>query len=198
MSGKRLSKDAREKQIQNAAKEIFLKKGFFNTTMDDVILCSGMSVGGVYHYYKNIYEIFYDIMSRGLDYGEERSLLKTGGKHTLETFVAYMLDKIFDDNEYKDLFTILLEGIARDQKLLEIYKKLNIKYIDILYRAFKDSDIPNDVLEDPFLIFFTHSLLMGYTSFGPLGGKEAFQKNRAIVKSMILLYLNESQGRKDK
>ena len=65
MSGKRLSKDAREKQIQNAAKEIFLKKGFFNTTMDDVILCSGMSVGGVYHYYKNIYEIFYDIMSRG-------------------------------------------------------------------------------------------------------------------------------------
>ena len=197
MSGKRLSKDVREKQIQNAAKEVFLKKGFFNTTMDDVILCSGMSVGGVYHYYKNIYEIFYDIMSRGLDYGEERSLLKTGGKHTLETFVAYMLDKIFD-NEYKDLFTILLEGIARDQKLLEIYKKLNIKYIDILHRAFKDGDIPNDVLEDPFLIFFTHSLLMGYTSFGPLGGKEAFQKNRAIVKNMILLYLNESQGRKDK
>ena len=65
LSSKRLSKDVRKSQIQHAAKEIILKKGFFNTTMDDVIVCSGMSVGGVYHYYKNVYEIFYDTMSQG-------------------------------------------------------------------------------------------------------------------------------------
>jgi hypothetical protein len=193
-----LSKNAREKQIQNAAKEVILKKGFFNTTMDDVIVCSGMSVGGVYHYYKNIYEIFYDLMSQGLDYGEERNFLKIGEKHNLETFVDFMLDKIFDDNEYKELFAILLEGIARDQELLGIYKKLNIKYIDILHRAFKDGDISNDILDDQFLIFFTHSLLIGYVSFKPLGGKESFKKNKNIVKKMILLYLNEFQRRKDK
>ena len=198
MSSKRLSKNAREKQIQNAAKEVILKKGFFNTTMDDVIVCSGMSVGGVYHYYKNIYEIFYDLMSQGLDYGEERNFLKIGEKHNLETFVDFMLDKIFDDNEYKELFAILLEGIARDQELLGIYKKLNIKYIDILHRAFKDGDISNDILDDQFLIFFTHSLLIGYVSFKPLGGKESFKKNKNIVKKMILLYLNEFQRRKDK
>ena len=157
LSSKRLSKDEREKQIQNAAKKVILEKGFFNTTMDDVIVCSGMSVGGVYHYYKSIYEIFYDIMSQGLDYGEERNFLKTGEKHNLETFVDFMLDKIFDDNEYKELFTILLEGIARDQELL-----------------------------------------IGYASFEPLGGKETFKKNKDIVKFMILLYLNESQWRKDK
>ena len=198
MSSKRLSKNAREKQIQNAAKEVILKKGFFNTTMDDVIVCSGMSVGGVYHYYKNIYEIFYDLMSQGLDYGEERNFLKIGEKHNLETFVDFMLDKIFDDNEYKELFAILLEGISRDQELLGIYKKLNIKYIDILHRAFKDGDISNDILDDQFLIFFTHSLLIGYVSFEPLGGKESFKKNKNIVKKMILLYLNEFQRRKDK
>jgi len=84
LSSKRLSKDEREKQIQNAAKKVILEKGFFNTTMDDVIVCSGMSVGGVYHYYKSIYEIFYDIMSQGLDYGEERNFLKTGEKHNLD------------------------------------------------------------------------------------------------------------------
>lgn len=198
LSSKRLSKDEREKQIQNAAKKVILEKGFFNTTMDDVIVCSGMSVGGVYHYYKSIYEIFYDIMSQGLDYGEERNFLKTGEKHNLETFVDFMLDKIFDDNEYKELFTILLEGIARNQELLKIYKRLNTKYIDILHRAFRDGDISNDVLEDQFLIFFTHSLLIGYASFEPLGGKETFKKNKDIVKSMILLYLNESYGRKNK
>ena len=125
LSSKRLSKDVRKSQIQHAAKEIILKKGFFNTTMDDVIVCSGMSVGGVYHYYKNVYEIFYDTMSQGLDYGEERSFLKAGERHDLDTFVDFMMAKIFDDNDYKELFAILLEGIARDQKLLRIYKKLN-------------------------------------------------------------------------
>ena len=70
MSSKRLSKDVRKSQIQHASKEIILKKGFFNTTIDDVIVCSGMSVGGVYHYYKNFYEIFYDTMYQWLDYGE--------------------------------------------------------------------------------------------------------------------------------
>ncbi|WP_273268160.1 TetR/AcrR family transcriptional regulator [Pseudoramibacter alactolyticus] len=198
MSSKRLSKDVRKSQIQHAAKEIILKKGFFNTTMDDVIVCSGMSVGGVYHYYKNVYEIFYDTMSQGLDYGEERSFLKAGERHDLDTFVDFMMAKIFDDNDYKELFAILLEGIARDQKLLRIYKKLNIKYIDILHRAFRDSGISKDILEDRFLIFFTHSLLIGYASFKPLGGKESFQKNKDIVKKMILLYLNECQGRKNK
>lgn len=198
MSSKRLSKDVRKSQIQHAAKEIILKKGFFNTTMDDVIVCSGMSVGGVYHYYKNVYEIFYDTMSQGLDYGEERSFLKAGERHDLDTFVDFMMAKIFDDNDYKELFAILLEGIARDQKLLGIYKKLNIKYIDILHRAFRGSGISKDILEDRFLIFFTHSLLIGYASFEPLGGKESFQKNKDIVKKMILLYLNECQGRKNK
>ena len=108
---KRLSKTERKHQIQEAAKGIILEKGYENTTMDEVIEKSGMSTGGVYHYYKSVYEIFYDIMSEGLDYGEERSFLNS--ENSIQTFVEYQLAKIYDDNEYKSLFSILLQGIAR-------------------------------------------------------------------------------------
>jgi len=42
---KRLSKKERKQQIQSAAKEIFLDKGFNDTTMDDIVKASGMSTG---------------------------------------------------------------------------------------------------------------------------------------------------------
>ena len=72
MTRQRLPKEERKHQIQEAAKGIILEKGYENTTMDEVIEKSGMSTGGVYHYYKSVYEIFYDIMAEGLDYGDKR------------------------------------------------------------------------------------------------------------------------------
>ena len=53
MVRKRLSKPERKHQIQEAAKGIILEKGYENTTMDEVIEKSGLSTGGVYHYYKS-------------------------------------------------------------------------------------------------------------------------------------------------
>ena len=107
LTGKRLSKEERERQIQEAAKGIILEKGYENATMDDVIEKSGMSTGGVYHYYKSLYEIFYDIMFNGLNYGERRNL--SGADKNVQTLVEYHLSKIYDDNEYKSLFAILLQ-----------------------------------------------------------------------------------------
>ena len=51
---KRLSEKERKIQICNAAKDVFLKKGFSRSNMEDVIEASGISKGGVYNYYKNL------------------------------------------------------------------------------------------------------------------------------------------------
>ena len=58
----RLPADVRKKEIREGAKEIFLKKGFNNTTMEDVIDRVGMSKGGVYRHYKNTSDMLYDLM----------------------------------------------------------------------------------------------------------------------------------------
>lgn len=189
MTGKRLSKEERKRQIQEAAKEIILEKGYENTTMDDVIEKSGMSTGGVYHYYKNLYEIFYDIMFNGLNYAERRSLSETD--KNVQTLVEYQLSKIYDDNEYKSLFAILLQGVARSEEFKKMYLELNSIYEEKLQTDFAKSEVTNHMLNDKFLIFFVHSLILGYESFEPLGSKEIFKNNKDFIREVIMLYLKK-------
>lgn len=188
LSRQRLSKEERKNQIQKAAKRVILDKGYENTTMDEIIEKSGMSTGGVYHYYKNVYDIFYDIMSEGLDYGDKRLI---NIDKNIDAFVEYQLAKIFDDNEYKELFSILLQGIARNEELRTMYSELNIKFADYMYKDFLDSDVPIPMLDDAFLIFLVHSLMLGYETFSPLGSKEIFKKNRGFIKEIIVSYLKK-------
>lgn len=189
MTRKRLSKEQRKLQIQKAAKEVLLENGYENTTMEKIISVSGMSTGGVYHYYKSVFDIFYDIMLEGLDYGEHRNF--ENSEKDLSIFIDYQMGKIFDDNEYKSLFTMLLKGIDYNDDLRKMYLKLNEKYKEILYKNFLRSSVPIEVLDDPFLIFFVHSLILGKESFFSLGSKEIFKDNKEIIKKMIILYLEE-------
>ncbi|MBN9643817.1 TetR/AcrR family transcriptional regulator [Corynebacterium mendelii] len=189
MTRRRLSKEERRSQIQRAAADIILEKGYEATTMDDVIEKTGMSTGGVYHYYKNVHDIFFDIMSEGLDYAEHRSFgnePKNAG-----TFINYQMEKIYDDNEYKELFSILLQGLGRNAELRAMYQKLNRKYGSIVHSGLGGSGIAPELLEDRFLVFFVHSLMLGYQAFAPLGAKEEFNDNKDIVEKMLTVYVEE-------
>ncbi len=187
MVRQRLSEEERRHQIQNAAKDVILEKGYENTRMEDIIEKSGMSTGGVYHYYKSVYDIFYDIMSEGLDYGEKRNFSNLD--KNINTFVEYQLEKIFDDNEYKVLFSILLQGIERNEDLRKMYMELNSKYENKIKTNFEESAISKSILEDEFLVLFVHSLILGYESFTSLGSKELFKKNKEFIKKVIVSYL---------
>lgn len=187
MVRQRLSEEERRHQIQNAAKDVILEKGYENTRMEDIIERSGMSTGGVYHYYKSVYDIFYDIMSEGLDYGEKRNFSNLD--KNINTFVEYQLEKIFDDNEYKVLFSILLQGIERNEDLRKMYTELNSKYENKIKTNFEESAISKSILEDEFLVLFVHSLILGYESFTSLGSKELFKKNKEFIKKVIVSYL---------
>lgn len=189
MVGKRLSKEERKKQIQLAAKKVILEKGYENTSMEDVITESGLSTGGLYHYYKSVYDIFYDIMLYGLEYGEHRNFEKN--KLDFDTFIDYQMAKIFDDNEYKELFSILLNGIKYNENLRKMYTKLDLRYKEILHKNFKNSGLSEELLDDPFLVFFVHSLSLGFEGFAPIGSKECFRENKEVVRNMILSYIKE-------
>jgi hypothetical protein len=188
LTRQRLPKEERKHQIQEVAKGIILEKGYENTTMDEVIEKSGMSTGGVYHYYKSVYEIFYDIMAEGLDYGDKRLV---NVNKNINSFVEYQLAKIFDDNEYKALFSILLQGIARNEELRKMYDELNVKFKDIMHKDFLNSEVLVPMLDDEFLVFFIHSLMLGYESFAPLGSKEVFKDNKGFIKEIIISYLKK-------
>ena len=92
---KRLSEKERKQQIQLAAKEVFLDKGFNDTTMDDIVKTSGMSTGGIYHYYKNKFDILYDIMEEGIEYRMEKNKIRDlESSDTIDFVCQILVDRV--------------------------------------------------------------------------------------------------------
>ncbi|WP_409343004.1 TetR family transcriptional regulator [Paenibacillus sp. MBLB4367] len=55
---------AKRLEILSAAEGVLLRQGYEATTMKDIVEASGKSFGGVYMYYKNKEELFYDLLKR--------------------------------------------------------------------------------------------------------------------------------------
>ena len=57
-------REERKNLILQAAKEVFINKGFNATTIQDIIDHSGVSRGGVYTYFKNTEDIFIELLKK--------------------------------------------------------------------------------------------------------------------------------------
>ena len=60
-------KSNKKKQILDAALQIFVKKGYSETRMDDIVKSSGMSKGAIYHHYSSKRDLFLEL----IDFWEE-------------------------------------------------------------------------------------------------------------------------------
>jgi AcrR family transcriptional regulator len=63
---KEREKNFRRQQIQDAAKEMFLVKGFRSTTMEDIAKKAELSTGAIYQYFKNKDELYASMNVEGL------------------------------------------------------------------------------------------------------------------------------------
>ena len=186
---KSLSEKERKQQIQLAAKEVFLDKGFNDTTMDDIVKTSGMSTGGVYHYYKNKFDILYDIMEEGIEYRMEKNKIRDlESSDTIDFVCQILVDRVVDENEFKSLYAMFLKMKLKDSKISEMYNKLKPFNTKMLSSLFDEQDTAKKIFEDDFLLSFINSLIMGYET---LGEKETFIQNKEMIKNMVKLYLEE-------
>ena len=55
-------RENRINQILSAAFEVFVKKGYSKTTMDDIVVASKLSKGALYHYYGSKKELFISLI----------------------------------------------------------------------------------------------------------------------------------------
>jgi len=61
-------KTARRKQIQDAARQVFMNKGFYSATMEDIANKLELSPATIYKYFKNKEELFASLMISPLKY----------------------------------------------------------------------------------------------------------------------------------
>ncbi len=92
------SREFRQKEILEAALEIFVKKGYNATRMDDIVKASGLSKGAIYWHFKSKHELFMaliehwmdqfaPLLSPGYHSGKSASkILRDIGRFTVKTF----------------------------------------------------------------------------------------------------------------
>ena len=179
--------EKRKLEILEAAKKCFLEKGFQNTTMEDVIEKVSLSKGGVYYHYGSTYEMIYDFMKLGIKYrGEKNKTIDTSKLTTLDAITEMMMERIYDENEFKSIYAIFLKLQNEDKRLCEMFENLKETNTEILSSAFDPNDKLSSIFKDEFLVTFVNTLILGYES---LNQKEIFIENRETIKKMLEEYL---------
>ena len=191
---KRLSFDERKQQIKRVAARIFVEKGFGNTTMEDLIKETGLSKGGLYHYYKNTTGILYDIMLDGIVYRNNviAQSIASGKTWTVEFLAAEMAKKAVDTNELMPVYVELLLAKKRNSQLEEVYRQLE----RTTFERFKAQNIEAETLNIApnrvaFMIFFVNAIIL---SANVLKAHELVQDNQDLIKDIILRILEQSDS----
>ena len=181
--------EKRKLEILEAAKKCFLDKGFQNTTMEDVIEKVSLSKGGVYYHYGSTYEMIYDFLKSGIKYrGEKSKTIDTSKLTTLDAITEMMIERIYDENEFKSIYAIFLKLQNEDKRLCEMFENLKETNTEILSSVFPPNDKLSSIFKDEFLVTFVNTLILGYES---LNQKEIFIENRETIKKILEGYLRE-------
>jgi len=193
MRNERLPAEERKWQIRYAAKNVFLRNGFHNTTMEDVISESGMSKGGVYRYYKSISDMLFDLMEDGCEYRYnivDNFLTSNKNLDKYDAVAEMMTEKILDDNELSKVYVMFLQEKQYDENLEKLFLKLKEETFIELKKIYEKFGFSFNYYEYDFLTDFMNSLVLGREI---LSAKNSFLKNRLLLKKFIREYLENSE-----
>ncbi|MCK9150878.1 TetR/AcrR family transcriptional regulator [Methanobacterium alcaliphilum] len=136
---KRKSKEKRINEIINAAIDVFLEKGYENTTMETIAQKAGVSKGGLYHYFQSKdmilmmvnRKISENIEKMMMDAGE-CSTIKEGILNYVEQYISYWIQH---PKETSFLF-LSIAKIMDNKELLKFYKEFMTDYINYFEKVF--------------------------------------------------------------
>lgn len=191
VKNERMSYEKRKEEIKKVASKVFVEKGFSNTTMEDLVRETGLSKGGFYYYYKNTTDIIYDLMVEGINYRNEiiKKSLDIEKEISIEFLAREMTKKVIDDTTLAGVYVEFLLVKKRNEKLNEVYKKLEYKTIE----AFKNININLEnynvsVKKFELLSFFINSMIL---SSNILNARETLFNNKSVIEKIFLLILKE-------
>lgn len=189
----RLSAEVRKKEICEVARKVFLRKGFQNTTMEDVINAVGMSKGGVYYHYQNTSDMLYDIMSLGNEVRFEKVedfIYKNSDKSKEEIAIELVVLKIFDKNEYKSIYAMLLIEAEKNEKLKELKERIEEDSKKAFLDFVKETDLENlsCLVNDDFMQLINSMIIAGEI----LDISDMFLRQSNLFREIISSYLKKN------
>jgi AcrR family transcriptional regulator len=141
---KEKEKQLRKKDILEAAERVFAKKGFHDTTMNDIARESQFAVGTIYLYFKDKQSLYFTLMKNKFETiitAVKTEVMQTDAGSKLKTLIYTQL-KNFESN--KDFFRIFLSESRtnRDvhkENLTKEHIKGFVKHIEFIAQVIKES-----------------------------------------------------------
>tara|TARA_B000000475_G_scaffold228449_1_gene193216 strand:- start:85 stop:672 length:588 start_codon:yes stop_codon:yes gene_type:complete len=126
-------RENRKNQILNAAFEVFVKKGYAKTTMDDIVASSNLSKGALYHYYKSKKELFLSLIDHWEIYTFKDFYDKKSENKKASDILRFFGENVINTlNEKKHAYIAEIEFRAMSNQDAEIKKRSNILYGKLL------------------------------------------------------------------
>jgi AcrR family transcriptional regulator len=194
-------KDGRRKLILEAARTLFLAKGFKNVTVDEIAKFSELGKGSIYLYFISKEEIYAQILLHDIDKFHQQAFSlfdkKKSATELLFDFSYFYVDIFLNDPE---LFRILMAFMLQtDQMNLSAkqYKDIIVamrKPIDIISKIFQiginSHEFPGsiNVKHNQFVIW---GMLNGVISLHISSGMENRRRERihSIIKSTLEIFI---------
>lgn len=182
MVKKRLSPEARKKEILAASAKLITEKGYSHVTMEDVVEATGLSKGGLYHYYKSVEDILYDLMVEGICYRNDvikSAMASYDGSIDREFVAESIVEKMLDDNPYMPVYVQFLIAKRRNEKLEKLFLKLKEQTLEELNALlFSEGGVQmnEDMLD--LLTDFINMVILGSEL---LDARENFKEHRQLL-----------------
>lgn len=192
MIEKKLSiREVRKKEILDAAKKVFIEKGFAATTMEDIIGKTSLSKGGFYHYYNNTVDILHDLMREGMAYrmSKMNEFMATYPRALDREALAVMLvDKMLDESELMSVYVIYLQTLKNNETLKNLYPTLVEETLALARQDMKGGRIGDfEYFATDFMMFFMNTIMLGCEI---LEARDNFVKNRDFFVDVVKLYFD--------
>jgi AcrR family transcriptional regulator len=185
------TREARQKEILDAAKKVFIRKGFCAATMEDIIAETSLSKGGFYYYYKSTVDILHDLMREGMAYRMSKMnefMAEYSSAIDKQAAAEMLVDKMLDENELMSVYVVYLQAIKNNEELKALYPVLVEETLDLAYKDIKGSRFGDfSCYATDFILFFMNTVILGCEI---LDARKNFVKNRNFFVDVVKLYFD--------
>ena len=127
-------KEIKQNKILDAAYEVFVGKGYSETTMDDIAKKSNMSKGAIYHYYNSKKSLFLALIDHWETYSFPDFYTKNKKNKSASQILKDIADVVYDVfKKKKHVFLAEIEFWSLANKDDDVKEKSKILYNKLLY-----------------------------------------------------------------
>ena len=161
---KEIRKTSREK-ILSVALELFARKGYHATSVSQIAKKAKISKGLMYNYFTNKEKLLDEIIQEGfnslaeLEYEAKRGV---DPKKQLEEFIDAVLDNLYSNFTYWQLYLALLVHPEVQKKFEKKMQRFRDEFVKALASLFKKLKVKNPELEAFLLGTFFDGLILNF------------------------------------